>query len=268
MAGCPLGACLREAAPRRVIRAGAGCPVACHSVAAKKVAAILAPWDERVIARQLGRRPRPGTEVCRRCRYNYPQVTATPPVSRRDGGWDMFPTVYWLTCPLLVRAIGRLEAAGWIARYEQRLAEDPAFAAALMRAHAAAARDRIDRVPPAWREELARDYPRQWQVLAESGVGGTRFFMGVKCLHAHYADFIGRGDNPIGQAVHEQLLAAGVPADGTDTCWQWCTVDEAGGQRDKPRAHEQEAADKQAEAVGQAEVPRENPGGPRVHKGD
>ncbi len=181
--------------------------------------------DIEVIARQLGRRPRAVTEICRRCRYGYPQVTAVAPVSRKEGGWDIFPTVYWLTCPLLVQAISRLEADGWIARYEEVRDRDAAFAEAVTAAHRAAAEDRLRRVPPEWREELKRDFPRQWRSLAETGVAGIRWARGVKCLHAHYADFAGRGDNPIGQGVERQLVEAGVPLDGDDECWRFCAVD-------------------------------------------
>ncbi|HLT57783.1 MAG: DUF501 domain-containing protein [Limnochordales bacterium] len=200
------------------------------------MATISASLDERVIARQLGRRPRPVTGICRRCRYGYPQVAATAPASRRNGRWDLFPTVYWLTCPLLARAISRLEAEGWIARYEERLAQDPEFAAAMQAAHKAAAADRVGRVPPAWREELAREHPRQWRALSETGVAGIRSQTGVKCLHAHFADYIGRGDNPIGQGVYRQLVAEGIPLDGTDACWQWCTVE------DRPEAPDPKGA--------------------------
>ena len=191
-----------------------------------KVAPISASLDERIITRQLGRRPRPVTGVRRRGRYGYPQVAATAPVSRRGERWDIFPTVYWLTCPLLARAISRLEAQGWILRYEERLAQEPAFAAAMDAAHKAAARDRLRRVPQELQERLEQEHPRQWRALSETGVAGIRSHTGVKCLHAHVADFIGRGDNPIGQAVLEQLAAEDVPINGTDACWQWCTVEE------------------------------------------
>jgi hypothetical protein len=43
-------------------------------------------------------------------------------------------------------------------------------------------------------------------VQAEGGVGGTR--VGVKCLHAHLANFLVGGDDPVGELVAE---AVGVP---------------------------------------------------------
>ena len=38
------------------------------------------------------------------------------------------------------------------------------------------------------------------------GVGGTR--QGVKCLHAHYANLLAGGDDPVGRWTAEQLEAA------------------------------------------------------------
>lgn len=195
--------------------------------------------DERVVARQLGRRPRSFSEVCRRCRYDYPQVVLTlpvrelPPKAGDDDGasrWDVFPTVYWLTCPLLAKAISTLEAGGEIVAYERRLQTDADFASAMERSHTAAASERVGLVPADARRRLERERPRQWRALSETGVAGIRSGEGVKCLHAHYADFIGRGDNVIGAEVHEKLTAAGVSVDGTDTCWRWCTVDGAPGE--------------------------------------
>jgi hypothetical protein len=37
-------------------------------------------------------------------------------------------------------------------------------------------------------------------------VGGTR--EGVKCLHAHYANFLAGADDPVGRWTAEQLKAA------------------------------------------------------------
>src|SRR5690625_7592955 len=70
--------------------------------------------DERILARQLGRRPRPFAEVCPRCRYDYPQVSLTEPLHRRGDPWEVLPTVYWLTCPRRQRASRRLDADGHV----------------------------------------------------------------------------------------------------------------------------------------------------------
>jgi exopolyphosphatase/guanosine-5'-triphosphate,3'-diphosphate pyrophosphatase len=105
-----------------------------------------------------------------------------------DAEGNPFPTLFWLTCPAAVKAVSRVESTGEIGRYNERAERDPAFAEALERAHSEYA------------EERARD-------LAESrdwgGVGGTR--RGVKCLHAHYANHLAGGDDPVGAEVATQV---------------------------------------------------------------
>lgn len=188
--------------------------------------------DVRIVAKQIGRKPRPFVEVSRRCRYDFPQVILTAPLQRRNDRWDVFPTVFWLTCPLIHRAISKMEAEGAIREYEDRIAGDADFAARMAAAHEAAAAHRMELVPERWRRELAAAEPRKLQALAETGVAGMRSVGGVKCLHAHYADFVGRGDNPIGVDVHRRLLAEGVPPEGTDECWKYCVADADGPRRD------------------------------------
>lgn len=180
--------------------------------------------DWRIVTRQLGRSPRAFSEVCRRCRYDYPQVILTEPLHRRGDRWEVFPTVYWLTCPLLHRAISRLEAEGQIRHYEERIRTDEEFAARMEQAHREAATDRMSLVPEGLREWLVEERPREARALAETGIAGIRSVDGVKCLHAHYADFVGRGNNPIGADVHRQLVERGVPPGGTDACWKFCSV--------------------------------------------
>ena len=77
----------------------------------------LSDWD--VIAEQIGRRPRGLAGVPVRCSYGFPQVIRVRPLV--DG--KPFPTLFWLTCPYLVREVDRLEADGWIGRLERRMAE-------------------------------------------------------------------------------------------------------------------------------------------------
>ena len=97
-----------------------------------------------------------------------------------------FPTRYWLTCPLAVRRIGRVEAAGGVKAAESRLAGDTGAAA---RYTAAMARYQADRDA-----ELPADHegPRP-----SGGVGGAA--AGVKCLHAHYGDYAAGNDNVVGE---------------------------------------------------------------------
>src|SRR5690606_42094693 len=95
--------------------------------------------DVRVVATQIRRKPRPFLEVTRRCRYDFQQIILTAPLQRRGDRWDVFPTVFWLTCPLLHRDISRLEAEGGIREYEELIAADPESAQRMVAAHRSSA---------------------------------------------------------------------------------------------------------------------------------
>jgi exopolyphosphatase / guanosine-5'-triphosphate,3'-diphosphate pyrophosphatase len=104
----------------------------------------------------------------------------------RDG--NPFPTLYWLTCPDAVAVVSRLESEGWIKRLDRRARSDAEFGTALEAAHReyAAERGRWARGAEAW-----------------GGVGGSR--AGLKCLHAHYANHVAGGDDPVGGWVAERI---------------------------------------------------------------
>ena len=127
--------------------------------------------------------------VVARCAAGHPLVIRNWPV---DADGHPFPTLYWLTCPEHVRAVSRLEAAGWIGRLNGEAETDPDLRTMLRRAHESCARERGGLVPGA---------------EAGGGVGGTA--RGIKCLHAHYAYFVAGGADPIGAWVAERLAEAG-----------------------------------------------------------
>src|SRR5688500_5595262 len=92
------------------------------------------PGDDRaIVERQLGRPPRVFRRVAVRCPFGAPAVTEQAPY---DAHGEPFPTTYYLTCPQLVAAVARLEAAGGVERWSAALADDPALLADLERATA------------------------------------------------------------------------------------------------------------------------------------
>ena len=142
--------------------------------------------DEEVVERQIGRRPRGLLRVESRCAWGYPvAISVAPLVAERRGRGprEPFPTVFWLTCPILVEQASRMESEGLIARLEEEAAADPAFAARLAADHARVAAERAALLSAADREEGARR--GLLPVLEKSGVGGVRDPRSVKCLHAH-----------------------------------------------------------------------------------
>jgi exopolyphosphatase/guanosine-5'-triphosphate,3'-diphosphate pyrophosphatase len=143
------------------------------------VAGELRASDLALVREQLGREPTTRFSVVARCTGGHPLVIRNDPV---DASGAPFPTAYWLTCPEAVKAVSRLEAAGWIARLNERAGEDETFAASLAATHRAYAEDRG---------------------TPDGGVGGTR--TGIKCLHAHYAYHLAGGDDPVGDWVAERV---------------------------------------------------------------
>lgn len=145
--------------------------------------------DLAAVTVQLGRAPRSSIQVVARCHLDLPVVIAVPP--HLDDGTP-FPTRYWLTCPVAVRRIGRVESVGGVGAAEDRIEADPEFAARFDRATERYARDRDALIEP--------DAPPYGPT---GGVGGTR--LGVKCLHAHYADHAAGNDNPVGELTAEAV---------------------------------------------------------------
>ena len=151
--------------------------------------------DRAAVQAQLGRPPRGVWTVARRCACGLPQVIQTRP--HLDDGTP-FPTLWWLTCTALARRVGQLEAGGWMAAFNARLASEPALSAELAESTAAyaARRERIEPLgdPPG-------SPPR-----AHPGGGGTPGRGDrIKCLHAHTAHQLMTGDNPAGAAVLADL---------------------------------------------------------------
>jgi len=140
--------------------------------------------DDRRVAELLGRRPTGRYEVVVRRRDGDPVVIRNHPLLA-DG--TPMPTRYWLVGANESAMVGRLESDGGVARAEAAVPCDEVAAA--HRRHAA---ERDAAVP------ASHGGPRP-----SGGVGGTR--EGVKCLHAHLASWLARGDDPVGAWTASQL---------------------------------------------------------------
>jgi exopolyphosphatase / guanosine-5'-triphosphate,3'-diphosphate pyrophosphatase len=141
--------------------------------------------DLTTVADQLGREPTTPFTVVARCPDGHPLVIRNEPI---DVEGNPFPTLFWLTCPVASRAVSRLESEGWIARLNERLAVEADLATSLERAH------------DQYAQERARGHAA---AAAFGGVGGTR--TGVKCLHAHYANHVAGGEDPVGAWTAERI---------------------------------------------------------------
>lgn len=158
----------------------------------------MTPSDDRqVVEIQIGRPLRAESTTVSRCHLGLPVVVRVPPIL--DDGTP-FPTLYWLSCPLAVGRISRLEGAGGIRRLEQKAVVDQGFGTRLAEAHSSYEAER--------KTQLAAGA----SPAPSGGVGGTR--TGIKCLHAHYAHARAGGENPVGELVQDWIE----PLDCTVPC--------------------------------------------------
>jgi hypothetical protein len=131
--------------------------------------------------------PQADFEVVVRDEAGEPVVVRNAPFTR-DG--TPMPTRYWLVDPDLNARISRVEAAGGV-----RQAQAAVDAAQLHLAHERYAAERDTAITP------GHVGPRP-----TGGVGGTR--VGVKCLHAHYANLLAGADDPVGAWTALELAHA------------------------------------------------------------
>ena len=149
--------------------------------------------DRAVVERQLGRAPRAFRRVAVRCPFGRPAVTEQAPYDE-DG--NPFPTTFWLTCPHLVAAVSRLEAAGGVERWTARAKQERDLESSLRAANAEQRR-------------LRPELP--------VGVGGSTRSGSLKCLHAHAAFALARPGYELGDRILAEL-----PSLWPDSC---CTPD-------------------------------------------
>lgn len=116
--------------------------------------------------------------VAARCHLGVPMVIESHPVLE-DG--SPFPTLYWLTCPILNKRVSTLESEGSMNDVTDRLRTDPSLQRRLA--------DAIDRY------RAQRD---AHSVIKESGGPPGGGPDRVKCLHSHVAHELAGGANPIG----------------------------------------------------------------------
>lgn len=143
--------------------------------------------DAALVALQIGRPPRALRRVVVRCPWGRPAVTEQSPF---DVHGRPFPTTYYLTCPHLVAAIARLEAAGGVERWSRAAADDPELARSLA---AATQEQRIVR-----RELAGGDDD---DASLDLGIGGSRSPSHLKCLHAHAAFALARPGYELGERI-------------------------------------------------------------------
>jgi len=156
--------------------------------------------DFQEVAGLLGREPRGLYKVIKRHPVkNHPMVIKVIPWVKNQP----FPTLYWLTCPILKKEISHIEKDGWIGRFEKKYFEPDSELNEVLQAQHAAYRDE--------RIELFNKVDGDWEklpvamqeILKKSGIGGISDFNHIKCFHLHYAHYLATGKNPVAELLNE-----------------------------------------------------------------
>lgn len=151
--------------------------------------------DKSVVAAQIGRAPRAFEGVACRCPFGFPAVTEQSPY---DENGKPFPTGYYLTCPYLVSALARLEAAGGVERWSKAVRSSYRLRWSLKRAN---------RKQRRLRKKLALSIDKTVDDGAslDLGIAGTGRSQNLKCLHAHVAFALANPGYTLGERIIAEL---------------------------------------------------------------
>jgi uncharacterized protein len=139
--------------------------------------------DLTVVEELIGRKLQGRCAVVVRRADGRPVVIENEP-HLRDG--TPMPTLFWLVDPELHDAVSRVEGNGGVHRFEELVDAD-----------------QLQRTHDAYAERRTKATLRHDGAQPSGGVGGTR--LGVKCLHAHFANFLVGADDPVGALVAQEL---------------------------------------------------------------
>ena len=158
-----------------------------------------------------------------RCKHGVPRAFMQFPVAGRISSG-----MIRLTCPYLVKAIDEWEADGAIESFNSLLEGRGDLRDNFDATNKAHAQLRSASVTPLEREVIDRKLGKEGAAhLMGSGIIGISLGRNrdVKCLHAHTADFLLRGDNDIGRLALQGLESErGVDPNGCDSCFQQCNL--------------------------------------------
>ena len=142
--------------------------------------------DIASLEQQLGRPMRDVVGIGARCVCGNPIVVVTKP---RLSDGSPFPTFYYLSLPAATAALSALEASGFMAQLQERLAAEPELKAGYEKAH----------------EAYLANRAKYGDVEEIDGISAGGMPVRVKCLHALAGHSLsaGPGVNPIGDIALE-----------------------------------------------------------------
>jgi len=132
-----------------------------------------------------------------------PAVIESYPLKKKSGVAPVpFPTLFWLSDRRLSAAVSGIEKDGGVSAARDFLRADDSRLVALADCHDRYRRRRHRLLTP------EDQHLTQNMTFLQQGIAGIRNPQDVKCLHAHYAQYLADLDeprNPIGQWLHHRL---------------------------------------------------------------
>jgi uncharacterized protein len=138
-------------------------------------------------------------KIAARRRDNHPQVLQVPPVVEGKP----FPSLYWLCCPDLKKAIDHIEARGEIKKIEQWIQETPHMQKVLRDNTQHYIKLRLELMNEGNWAQLENE--NMARAIREKGIGGLADYERIRCLHMHYAYAIVH-PNEFGNYLNERYL--------------------------------------------------------------
>ncbi len=155
----------------------------------------------KIVAGQLSGSAENVIKVIKYCPTNYPMVILVHPFYNDKP----FPTIYWLSCPVIKEDIFKLEDTGYIEELKMKKNKTKDFRKELENAHNRYSKARIDILSKDELENAKEISEDLFNMLLKSGVAGIRDREGIKCLHGHFADYIITENNPVGREVAKKI---------------------------------------------------------------
>ncbi len=167
--------------------------------------------DHEVVSRQIDRDPIGLIGIGDRCKFGHPTVLVTKPlIIRAEGDFEVFPTLFWLSCPKRVTEIAELESRGFVRDLEGRLKNDADLRAKYREAEKSYLRAQSHLLGDEEREFIEK---HGLENALSRGIGGIESNVNVKCLHLHVAHELAT-HNPLGKIVIDEIRLEDCPEGG------------------------------------------------------
>ena len=157
--------------------------------------------DKRIIKLQLDKRPRGLVDIPVRCSHGYPVVLTNKPFIRDGKEFDIFPTLYWLSCPKRVKDVSRIESDGYVSKLEEEIASNPDLKAKYREAETRYLENQRALLKP---EDIAFLNKKGLNKALSRGIGGIESDRHLKCLHLHLAHHL-VDNNALGKLIQDRF---------------------------------------------------------------